>query len=207
MLQHVFSAFDAVGADPEVTFCDICHTPVDLARWYADTVSKSLETQASDILTFEARESYDIICTHSFLGYFTDADRKSLAAKWRELLRPGGKVVTINRIRPDHEGDVVKFSSAQARAFQGKARAEIEKHRQDLDIGPEELARGVCRYVRHFQVHPVRSLGDLENLFQDNGFDVDRLDVKTVPGNENRPGAGPTTPEGAAYAHLVATRR
>ena len=102
MLEQVYAAFEVAGAAPGITFVDRCPTPVALAEWYATRTKRAVTATASDILDYED-EPFDLICTHSFMGYFTDEGRKVLARKWASLRRPGGKVFTINRIRPAHD--------------------------------------------------------------------------------------------------------
>ncbi len=91
MLEQVHGAFDAAGVTPEIVFVDRCPTSAALGNWYAERTGRIIETHASDILAFDAAP-FDIICTHSFMGYFDDDARRKLAAKWASLLRDGGKV-------------------------------------------------------------------------------------------------------------------
>ena len=205
MLQHVFSAFDA-EREPDILFTDICGTPVRLAEWYADVNRRDIAARATDILELDTDERFDVICTHSFLGAFTDTARVSLARKWHELLRPGGKIVTINRIRPYAGNEIIRFDQDQIESFAARARAALEQRPGIFDITPDEMEASARKYAESFQVNPIRSLDDIDALFRDNGFAIDVLDVHYVPGKEKSRGAGPTTPEGAAYAHIVVTR-
>jgi len=205
MLQHVFSAYAAAGAELEPTFNDICETPVALARWYAEAVGRPVDTCVSDILALDVAAPFDVVCTHSFLGYFDDRQRAALMTKWHRLLRPGGKVVTIIRIRPDHPGGLVGFTDDQAAAFKARALEAAGKYRRHLDISPAALAEDADRYARNFRINPLRSVGELERLFTDGGFAIDALDLQSLPGHGRRAGSGPTTPDGAAYAHIVVT--
>ncbi|NKB56679.1 MAG: methyltransferase domain-containing protein [Alphaproteobacteria bacterium] len=205
MLEQVYAAFDAADATPEVVFVDRCPTPVALAEWYARRFNRTVEARASDILTFRDKP-FDIICTHSFMGYFTDDARQTLAATWASLLRPGGKVVTINRIRPDATG-VMGFTPEQAEQFAEKARSAALSCATPLNIGVDEIARAAQLYGQKFRIRPVQSIKILGNFFEANGFSINLMDGMLVPGHEGRRGTGPTTPAGATYVHMIATRR
>jgi len=205
MLQHVFSAFGA-DRDPKIVFTDICGTPVRLAEWYAEVNHRIITARATDILDFETVEPFDVICTHSFLGAFDDTARIALVKHWHRLLRPGGKIVTINRIRPYAGNEIIRFDADQIERFAANARAAIERRPAIFDITPDEMEASARKYAESFEVNPIRAVDDIDALFRENGFDVDAVDIHYVEGKKKSEGAGPTTPEGAAYAHIVVTR-
>lgn len=194
------------GQSADITFVDICETPLLLAAAFAAGVGARLTTVCSDILAFEAEDPFDVVCTHSFLGYFAPPERARLAARWRALLRPGGAVVTIHRVRPGAGVAPVGFGADEARAFETKTRRAAEREGGGLGIGSAALAAAARLYAERFRIHPVASEDALRALFADAGFRVDRLDVRAVPGKARAAAAGPTTPESARYAHVVATR-
>ena len=94
---------------PNVTVVDRCEAPLFLNLWYAEKFSLPLAVKKSDILDFLPDCKYDVICTHFFLGYFPEEILPLLIRRWRGLLRKGGKVLTINRIRPGMSG-LLKFT-------------------------------------------------------------------------------------------------
>ena len=201
MLQQVYVAFDEADATPEITLVDRCPTPVALAEWYAAQTGRSVNGRVCDILDFRS-DPFDIVCTHSFMGFFTDERRARLAQKWAELLRPGGKVVTINRIRPGASG-VIGFTTEQARKFVSQTReAAMEREFDGADIAVAAEA-----YAEKFRIRPVGSRAMLEQHFEDNGFSADLMESISVKGYETTRETGPTTPGGADYVHIVATRR
>jgi hypothetical protein len=204
MLEQVYAAFDAAGATPEIVFVDRCPTSTALADWYAARTGRRIETHAGDILAFDAAP-FDLICTHSFMGYFDDGARRKLAARWAALLRVGGKVVTINRVRPGIT-DIQGFSEQQATEFAEKARQAALALEHPLDLDAEEIAVAARRYAAMFRIHPVSSLDALRDFFEGNGFSLDLMDGRMVPGHTDKRVTGPTTPGGANYVHLIATR-
>src|SRR5690606_33228395 len=86
-------AIDRHGA-ARITVTDHCETPLFLCRWYAERQGAAIETTVSDAVAFAADEPFDLICAHSFLSYFAPQRRPALMARWYDLLRPGGRVVT-----------------------------------------------------------------------------------------------------------------
>jgi SAM-dependent methyltransferase len=204
MLQQVHAAFDLAGASPEIAFVDRCPTPVALAEWYAERFGRTVEGHVGDILKFFGAP-FDIVCTHSFMGYFNDAARQTLLSKWAALLRPGGKVVTINRIRPGATG-VIGFTPQQEMLFAEKVRRAACARSLPSGLDADDIARAAARYAAKFRIHPIASVDGLRDMFEANGFATNRLAETSVPGHEGRRGSGPTTPDGAVYAHLIATR-
>jgi len=197
---------------PQITVVDRCETPLLLNRWYAREAGVAVETGRSDILRWglgpgAGREgNFDVVCTHSFLGYFTDPQRAALMARWHALLRPGGRVVTINRVRPAHRGGFVGFGPEQAHAFGERVREEARRRSASLDLDADTLAGAALLYTQRFRVRAVASRRALAALFEEGGFTVEHLDAEPSGAGPDSSATGPTTPAGADYAHLVARR-
>ena len=209
MLELVLEAYAGSPTEPEIVVVDRCETPLVLNRWFAERRSIAVETEACDILDFESERPFDVICTHSFLVFIPPSRRADLVERWRQLLRPGGKVLTINRVRPDAPANAAGFSAEQIETFRDKALGAAEG-RSDLgEATPEGLASYAERYARHHRPFPVRSWERLRELFEQGGFSVDSLRASE---------AGKYWPSGAAsasrtkdantkYAHIICTRR
>ena len=189
----VLAAYLPTDAPVTVTAVDLCETPLQLCRWYGDRLSLTVDTHACDILDFETPEPFDVICSHSFLGYFTPRERIHLLEKWRELLRPGGRIIGINRIRDADAPDVIVFTPEQARAFVERTARRAEERRHLLDVSPDEVTEWARIYAERFRIRPVRSRGEVANLFTQAGMEVSFLDAGVLPGDPT----GPTTPGGA----------
>src|SRR3546814_2715406 len=82
-----------------------------ISDWSSDVCSSDLP-----VLDYDGGARFDVVCTHCFLGYFTPEQRPALMAKWFSLLRPGGRVLTVNPIRPTPDHAFVPFTPAQARS-------------------------------------------------------------------------------------------
>ncbi len=202
MLALVLHAYARHGVQPEVTVADRCETPLFLNRWYAERHGVRIATRAGDILA-AAGGPHDVICTHSFLGNFPPQRRAELVSVWRKLLRPGGKLVTINRIRPDCSGEV-RFSAGQGEAFRERVLRAAATAPVAIGIEARTLARWAEEYTARYHSWPVGSAAELRALLEDNGFVVERLE----PGPGAAPGpAGPSVAGAALRLEVVASRR
>jgi len=202
MLALLLSAYREEGREPEVTVVDRCETPLFLNRWFAERHGLSLTTRVGDALRYEAEEPYDLICTHSFLGYFSPPQRQVLAAVWGKILRPGGRVVTVQRIRQGAAGRI-GFSSEQAARFREKVRLGCRLWPEAWGLAPKELERRAEVYCRGYASHPVTSLPELLGLFGDQGFRVEGVSEE-VEGSVTD--GGPATPGQGGRVQLVLAR-
>lgn len=201
LLALVFAAF--VERRPEVTVLDLCDTPLLLNRWYAERVGASIATRRSNILEFEEQQPFDVICTHAFLGNFDAAQRVALAAKWRALLRPGGKVVTVNRLRPEHDAQWIAFSVDQVWSY----RARVEEAARARALPIPRLGRAAESYASRQTIFPLGTAAELRALFEAAGFELEQLSIATIAPVARREVDAPTVPGGDDYAQLIAVRR
>jgi SAM-dependent methyltransferase len=200
MLAQVIAA----SRDAQVTVLDVCGTSVELNRWYAARAGVRVTVVQSDVLSFAPRASFDAICTHSFIGQFDPESRARLVRKWREWLAPGGRLATINRVRPAAADPAVRvgFSADQAKTFV----ADVLVRAAGLGLDLAWLERAARRYASRQGAWPLRSLDEIRALFESAGFTLSELGTSTVPGEHGRV-SGPTTPGAAArYAHILAVR-
>ncbi len=206
MLAHVLALCSERKLEPDLAVTDLCETPLMLNRWYADRAGCPISTHRCDILQYPEARPFDAVCTHSFLGRFPPAERLQLLEKWRQLLRPGGRVITVKRIRPGSGAALTGFTEDQARAFQAKVLAAATALRGTLEVDPARLADDAGIYARRNRTWPIQSQEEIRELFERAGFEVDRLTC--APLVSTSPGAGaPTVLGGAEYVQIVATRR
>jgi SAM-dependent methyltransferase len=207
MLEVAQAAFAGAEAMPQFTVVDRCDTPLALCRWYAERQGFHIDTAAADILSFAPAEPFDAIATHSFLGNFDEDARAGLLRRWFALLRPGGRLATVNRIRPA-AAPSVPFSDSEAASFIERLTTDLERLRDRLDCPPSQIAAMAEDYLRHKQTFPVRDKAELAGLFEAAGFTLHRYDELAPaepPGQTGRP-AGPTMPGGATYMGVIALR-
>jgi SAM-dependent methyltransferase len=208
MLALLCAAYGKRNPAPEITVIDRCETPLWLNRWYAERKNVKIETQCCDILEYRTQRPFDLLCTHSFFSYFPSRQRAPLLEKWHALLRPGGKVVTANRLRADATGVPAAFSPLQVSAFRNTV-SRLSHERAGLPgISDDVLLHAAELYASTVTAWPVRSSEDIRNLFEDAGFRIDQLACVHAgsASNVKGPATGPTAPADARYVHVVASR-
>ncbi|MEQ8356867.1 MAG: class I SAM-dependent methyltransferase [Kiloniellaceae bacterium] len=206
MLEVAHGAFGGAAKAPRFTVTDRCATPLALSRWYAEQAGFDIEARAADIFSFSDDAGFDAIVTHSFLGNFPPHLRPRLLAGWRGLLRPGGRLLTVNRIRGGAAPAETVFSTAEADAFVARLTGDLERHRQWLKHPVAEIAAMARAYLNEKKSYPVRTREELAALFDDAGFELEVFaELETGDPGASRP-AGPTLPGGATYMKIVARR-
>lgn len=206
MLKVTHQAFAGAAHPPRITATDRCETPLALCRWFAEREGLAIETKAADILALRDDAGFDAIVTHSFLGNFPPEARPRLMRSWFALLRRGGRLITINRLRGAGAPPSSVFSPAEAEAFVARMTADLARFRAQLDCPETDLAAMARAYIVAKRSFPVRTREELAGLFEAAGF---RLDVfaeleGSDPG-KSRP-SGPTMPGGATYMGIIARR-
>jgi SAM-dependent methyltransferase len=207
MLAQLLALFRAHGGAPAITVLDRCETSLMLNRWYAERAAANIETRCDNILEYSAAAPYDLICTHGFFGYFEPGQRQALLAKWHALLRPGGQVITVNRLRTAQAPARTGFDAQQTRAFLERVREASAPVRHLLDLEPEELALAAQAYAAKQGVYTLRSLDEVRCLFEETGFVLERLYCEPISTGARHPVDAPTVPGSDEYVHIVATRR
>lgn len=206
MLAWMLAAFGERGVVPETLVLDLCETPLMLNRWYAERAGNAISTCRSDILEYADARGFDLLCTHSFLGRFSPAERPRLLARWRELLDPGGIVVTVNRLRPAAGPGLLGFTSEQASAFRDTVMKGAKALPGSLGIDLSELAREAERYTRLNRVHAVRSGEEVRALFESSGFAIEQLSCEPAARAAPTASTAPTVLGGAEYVRVIARR-
>jgi SAM-dependent methyltransferase len=186
-----------------ITAIDICDTPLMLERWYADRVRATVTTRRADILGYEDADPFDAICTHAFLSHFDATQRIALVKKWHALLRPGGKVITVNRLRPGREAAWLPFSVDQIWAY----RARVVELARERSLEVPGLERAAEAYARRQAVFPMGSAGELRALFEQAGFAIEHISVASLAPSARQKVNAPAVPSTDDYAQLIAVRR
>lgn len=203
MLALVLDAWAAEGVPVDVTVIDLCPTPLWLCEWYARERGVPVTVHATNVLDYDAAQPFDVVCTHAFMGYFDAAGRAALARRWYALLRPGGRVVTTQRLRPGHAAALARFTPEQAAQFHARAAAAHAAQPGATDLPAAAFAACADAFTRHFTSHPVRTRDELVQVFNDAGFrpvEVELAGDATPAGAT----AGPSVPGASAYAHVLA---
>ena len=204
LLQLLHGACLEAGLQPSVAAVDICATPLELMVEYAQLHDISLSKARADILSYTAASKYDVIFTHAFMGNFDDDGRAKLVRKWASVLTDGGRVVTVQRVRPVGSASLVQFSQEQARQF---VAATLEAATRLDYLLPEERLRlgdAADAFTKNFKSYAITSREALEKLFVDAGFTFRHLQYQSLEKKSNL--GGPSVPSGGNYAFIVAEK-
>jgi len=205
MLAHLSDAYAREQQALDATVSDRCETSLFLNRWYAERFHLQLTTVCSDALEFRTDQRFDLICTHNFVGRFDTADRKGLIDRWHALLRPGGAVVTTQRIRPNSQPGVTSYAPDQARELSQRVVAAASVHPQ-VHVNLEELAEAVYEYAMRKSGHVIRTNDEITAAFTDAGFDVALSDEGE--GSAEREGDRPSSTAGKdTYRMRIVARK
>jgi SAM-dependent methyltransferase len=207
MLAEILRIYDAAGAQVQVTVLDICETALRLNLWYAAQAGISIATVLSDIRDYRAEGGYDVVCTHSFLPLFDPADRSRVVETWRQILRPGGVAVTVNRIWRQYPDPMVRYTPEQRRAFIDSVRRAAAALAPPLDLGEQDLVRGAEAFSENLAGWPLRSATEMVELFEDAQFEIHDFQVRTIEGMRPYQASGPGSLGGSPYAMIAAIRR
>lgn len=183
----------------EVTALDICDTPLALMKEGVPAGSLKVVDVRADILQYENTRGFDLILTHAFMGNFTADERPDLVARWFALLRPGGRLVTIQRIRPTGTPPVIGFSDEEIRVFvQAALESAAGRGIEDLS----RVERAATLFAQNKRTHVITSRAQFEQLFSAVGFELMDLQYSRLP--TRRRLSGPSVPSGGEYALLMA---
>jgi hypothetical protein len=176
MLAHLRCGYARAGAVLEATVVDRCPTALLINHWYADRYAIALETACADVLEYSGRDRFDLICTHNFVSRFDAEARQRLVARWFELSKPGGVVVTTQRIRPREPRAISGFTEGEARDLADRVADAARPRAGELGVDPGELADAVYRYAIVKGAHVIRSTDEVAGIFERAGFEIVRCD-------------------------------
>lgn len=202
----VLWACAATGLTPELSVIDLCQTPLRLCTWFGERTGATIETVVGDIAAYRPERPFDLVCVHSFLGYFPPSDWAGLIAGWNRSLAPGGRVILVNRYRP-HAPETVGFSAAQADAFQARVLDRARNQGRDIGIDPDQVAAMIADHVEYLVMHALRSVDALTAVFEAGGFRIAALEVDEPDPARAQNSSGPALAGGAEYVKLVAVKR
>jgi SAM-dependent methyltransferase len=203
ILSHVLSACSENQITADITVMDICETPLYFNRWYAEQMGCHINTVQADILDHSFDATFDVICSHGFLGLFPPAQRAQLVQQWARALKPGGAVISVNRIRPGAGGGEIRFSESQGREFCNLIAAKL----QDYPLSESERSAIFDRakvYVERLVGYSLTE-EELTGLFHTAGFRMDEWQIISTGASHGKPG-GPAVPSHAQHACLIASK-
>lgn len=198
MPDIVFDAFRSRDVEPTVTVLDRCPTPIDRIR----ASRPEVHGWVADVLTVDGPATFDVLSTHGLFPSVAASQRAALAARWAELLVPGGRLVTTTSLT-DGAVDRLAFDSADAfveHAVQAASSIDLAGTGLDLD----DVAVVARRWASRASMDPVRSAADVVDVLESAGFDVE-VHEREITGALGA--SGPWSARSARYAEISATRR
>ena len=163
MLATLHEAVSAVAAEPRIMVYDICRTPLRSCQWYAERHGFSIECVCANLLTCDIpKASFDLIVTDEFLTVIKAADKPLIIKRWRELLKPGGSLVTTAMIGQPTTAEL-------RQGYAERARHLFEDHSvrfpQPVNGRREELLRQFETFATHHTRHMLSGEEELRRLF------------------------------------------
>jgi SAM-dependent methyltransferase len=206
MLAHLSCAYAAEHAPLDVTVVDRCPTAVFLNRWYASRYGFPITAVTAGVLDYMADRTFDLVCTHNFLSSFDPESRARLVARWHALLRPGGVVVTTQRVQPDQTADRNVIDKDEARELSCRTVEAAHAYPQRLDVAADELGAAVYDFAIARETYAIRTTNQITDLFEAAGF---HLDLADEGGDAERARDRPTRRlnPGSYRMRIVARRR
>jgi SAM-dependent methyltransferase len=179
MLELIAEVYRAAGARLEPTVVDRCPTPIMLNAWFGSATDLPVRVVTADVIHYAGPGPFDVICTHSLLGYPEDGERRALVANWRRLLRPGGAVVTVTRLSQPSAARLDEAAvRRRAEAF-GDATV-ARAHELGFAHDAAGLRAAAERFSRAQVHHPVGDAAALRRLFEEQGFCITVLQEHAI---------------------------
>lgn len=177
MLCTLHEAALAVGASPKITLCDICRTPLIASQWFAEQQGFEIDCICDDLLSTPALPlaGFDLIVTDEFLTVLKDPDKPQIVARWKELLAPGGALVTTGMVG-------APTTAALRKAYGERAQRLLELNIDELQAAganTDELESQFEQFANCHTRHMFAGEDQLRTLFA--GFQLESL-LTVTPG-------------------------
>jgi SAM-dependent methyltransferase len=162
------------GADRagNIVVLDICETPLELCRRFAERWSLSIRTIRQDILDLDVERQFDVVLVHGTLQFISSDRRADAVARIKRAIRPGGRFVLLfNTSLP-----VAAENAEQIRTEYAKSVLE-ELKRIDVPLPDTETAMRERLYAharrRESREGSFAEPDDVKHLLLDAGFNID----------------------------------
>jgi SAM-dependent methyltransferase len=196
LMARISAVAKQVGVAPQITVVDLCRTPLELNRWYAEYSGMDVELLCGDILDLVRPGRFDLVCTHSFLCFFDKSQREKLATVWWDCLAPGGAVITAQRVRPDDPSERHGFTATQISELGERAYQLAVEQFSDLQLDPD-LARSLAEdYAADRNTYVIQDSGELGRGFSGQGFLLEHF---ATPAGDQPEKDTPSTPTGSGH--------
>ncbi len=163
MLATLHEAVRATKAEPRIFVYDICRTPLRSCQWYAEKHEFPIECVCANLLTCDIPPaSFDLIVTDEFLTVIKGSDKPLIVQRWRELLKPGGTLVTTAMIGEATTAELRQgYAERARRLFEDNAPSFPHYFNGRRD----ELLRRFHAFASHHTRHMLSGEDELKRLF------------------------------------------
>lgn len=163
MLATLHDAIRATQAKPHIKVYDICRTPLRACQWYAERHGLSIECVCANLLTGDIPPaSFDIIVTDEFLTVIKASDKPLIVKRWRELLKPGGTLVTTAMIGGPTTPELRRGYAERARRLFENSADSFPHH---LNGRREEILQRFDLFASHHTRHMLSDEAEIRRLF------------------------------------------
>jgi len=192
MLAHLLYACQLKEVSLDITVLDLCETPLKLNQWYAEQHNCEITVVQEDATRYQAENTFHMICTHSFLGWFTPSQQRKLVKCWYRNLRTGGVLMTTKRVRPQAKTDEISlFEEQDAINFQKRVYQSALSNPDLIAVSPDILADAGYAYAGAFAQYQFSNKEDLYNRIKEGGFEQVTITAdKSVASVKDKP-SGP----------------
>lgn len=167
MLATLHEAIQEVGAKPHIQVYDICRTPLRACQWYADRHGFEIECVAANLLTDDLPlAGLDLIVTDEFLTVIKSADKPLIVHRWKELLKPGGTLVTTAMVGNVTTPELRQGYAARARRLLDVNLDSFPRHQNG---GRQDLLALFERFASFHTRHMLAGEEEIRGLFADFG--------------------------------------
>ena len=181
-LALVSTGFRRAGVAPEIVFLDRCQTPVEQNRALAKQLGINCEFICEDIRTLNCAP-VDAICTHSFLFFFDRVGRCELFRSWARNLKPGGLVITSNRIGVTAQDSSAAMSEQERTSRVTQLRKAAEDFGGNVADRKEEMGEAAGRMWMapgHIQITEA----EIREAAADAGLEVEKFAFQSNAPNQ-----------------------
>lgn len=183
ILEHVTAGLGSLDK-ANIWVIDLCPTPLEICRKYAQIQNVRIHTVQIDALSLTQeglpQNFFDIVTTDAFITRFPTFEQKQrVIEEWSKVLKKGGIVLTTCRVTGESK-EVV--SSAEADKF---IKNTLKAFSQKLVTNPElskyinyDLVKYCAEeYIKNIFSYPI-SESEVKSLFSTNGFQIVNTDKK-----------------------------
>ena len=166
MLAKLHEAIIVAGTKPTITIYDICDTPLESSKWYADKFGLKIECHVGNIITGDIPEApFDLIVTDEFLTVLKDEYKPEITARWKQLLKPDGVLVTTAMIGKPTTPELRKGFAEMARDRFARYGEMLFPH-HTTEAQKQKLMVKFEKFATYHTRHMMKDEAQLKELFK-----------------------------------------